>query len=120
MGEDEFKKFGKIRDIDFHKDKGFSFIEYYNYNDARDAVDDMHGRRMDGNRVVVEFKGDDKKRNRDRRGPDTKDVCYNCGRKGHWANECREGDWRNRCYRCGKGGHLKRDCSLSRTPSSRR
>ena len=23
-------------------------------------------------------------------GPQSDDICYNCGKTGHWANQCRE------------------------------
>ena len=38
------------------------------------------------------------------RGPAPEDECFKCGRKGHWANECRDyggGGGRNRSPRRG-------------------
>lgn len=49
-----------------------------------------------------------------------KDMCYNCGERGHWASECQEEDGRGRCYRCGRKGHERKDCrERSRTRTSR-
>ncbi|KRX03294.1 Zinc finger, CCHC-type [Pseudocohnilembus persalinus] len=130
--EDEFKRFGKIRDIEFKKDRGFAFIEYYSSDAAKEAIRKMDDRKIQGARIIVEQKGRDRRssvgrrdRERDRddyrmKGPQRSDVCYNCQGRGHWANECKNGDWRNKCYRCGKEGHHKRDCEMSRSPSRRR
>lgn len=40
---DEFRRYGKIRDIDFRRHRGFAFIEYNNSSDARGAVEEMDG-----------------------------------------------------------------------------
>mmetsp|Transcript_10474 Transcript_10474/g.15674 ORF Transcript_10474/g.15674 Transcript_10474/m.15674 type:complete len:106 (+) Transcript_10474:207-524(+) len=77
----------------------------------------MNRRSLDGSRIIVEFAGERRER---RRGPSSKDVCYNCGKTGHWANECEEGDWRDKCYKCGGFGHVKKDCPSSRSRSPKR
>ena len=40
--------------------------------------------------------------------PDVKDkTCFNCGKKGHLAENCTEP---KKCSHCGKKGHLAKDC----------
>ena len=77
----------------------------------------MHRRTIDGQKIIVEWAGVRRERSRgppdrdrfgdrnadrggerggfrdrgDRpRGPQSNDQCFNCGGRGHWANECKE------------------------------
>ncbi|KAM3141271.1 hypothetical protein pb186bvf_006656 [Paramecium bursaria] len=112
----EFEKFGKILDIDLRPNR--AFIEFSQPEEARDAIDKMDGKRLGGDRITCKPRDD--RPSGGARGPTSRDVCYNCGRKGHWANQCKEGDLRDTCYRCFGKGHIKKDCTRSRTPSQGR
>jgi arginine/serine-rich splicing factor 4/5/6 len=48
----EFRKYGTIKNIQLKK--GFAFIEFEDYKDAEEAVKDMDGRKLDGQRIVVQ------------------------------------------------------------------
>ncbi len=45
----------------------------------------MNGRNIEDSKISVQMKGANRDGSRDRtRGPTAKDVCYNCGKSGHW------------------------------------
>ncbi|OIV92127.1 hypothetical protein TanjilG_18699 [Lupinus angustifolius] len=104
-----FNRYGRVRYVDVKND--YAFVEFSDHRDADEAIYQLDGHDVDGSRLIVEFaKGVPRgsqvphgSREYLGWGPAPgSGCCFNCGLGGHWARDCKAGDWKNKCYRCGE------------------
>uniref|UniRef100_A0A915EKW0 RRM domain-containing protein n=1 Tax=Ditylenchus dipsaci TaxID=166011 RepID=A0A915EKW0_9BILA len=93
--ESFFRNFGRIRDVVLKN--GFGFVEFDDARDAEDAVYDLNGRELCGERVIVEIS----RRTGPRPGGDSYGRgggSYGGGRGGGFGGSGRDGGPRNSRY----------------------
>jgi arginine/serine-rich splicing factor 4/5/6 len=56
--DQEFAKYGNIKSISLKN--GFAFIEYEDYRDADDAIENMDGKTFEGQKLTVQHAGKEK------------------------------------------------------------
>lgn len=49
----EFKRFGPIKNVQMKR--GYAFVEYEDHRDAEDAIREMDGAKIEGQRIVVQM-----------------------------------------------------------------
>merc|ERR1712087_166945 len=87
-----FEKFGRVTVLTMKK--GYTFVEFDDYHDAEDAIENLDGKVLedDFKLVVTESTSNNSRKefNRDRDGGSGRDSrnCFNCGEPGHFAKDC--------------------------------
>lgn len=87
--EKAFERFGKVSEVWLAKNPPcFAFIVFKYKDEAEDAVREMNGVVLCGNRVRVSMALPRTRGRRGRRGFDPNMRCYTCGESGHFSRDC--------------------------------
>jgi len=114
--ESLFGPYGQVKRIDLKN--GFAFVEFEDPRDAEDVIANSQKIMIDDKKLVIEYSkskksgGSRDNGDEDRgggRGGGGGGDCYKCGKPGHFARNCPEGDGdgdrrSSRGFRGGRGG----------------
>lgn len=91
-----FAKYGTVVECDIVRNYGFVHMDAS--DNVADAVRDLNGHVLDGQPMKVQMSTS---RVRQRPGMGDSEMCYRCGRDGHWSKECSKGAGPSNGYRGG-------------------
>ncbi|ORX62021.1 RNA-binding domain-containing protein [Hesseltinella vesiculosa] len=121
--KDMFSKYGRVVDVQLFPNYGF--VEFDRSRDAKEARRFLHGHKIAGERLLVDY-ATEPGRNKERRSRPTTDSerCYNCGQNGHVSMRQGTGERAklykdNRCFACGEPGHRMANCPSGGSKRSR-